>query len=190
MVEARAVGAGVSDGGGGSTGSRTMGFAGFAVFSLRFSLGDSVSVRSAVSFANNIFSTSALGVPYFFLEAVMIRCLVSAACSGLGRSSIGMARLKSKSLRSTRAIASPVARFWRSSASKYPKPSPSFRASSSPTRKTIRVYGLDITALATSESRWSCRNSWWASVRPKRYFRAPERISAIEGVMKLWNSSM
>ena len=96
-------------------------------------------------------STSARAIAYFRLEAVMTSSRRALAKEESIDSGSGTARLKSKSLRSTRQIAWPASRFLKSFASKYEKPSPSFFESSSPTRKTIRVYGWD-TSGNTTES--------------------------------------
>jgi len=63
-----------------------------------------------------------------------------AACVGSVGATKGTVRLKSKSLRSTRQIAFPISRLRMSLDSKLENPSASRLASSSPTRKTIRVY--------------------------------------------------
>jgi|GEM_PF-6299439 len=87
----------------------------------------------------SIASTSVRGVPYFSLETVMTSCRRAVAASWSGSAGNGTLKLKSKSLRSTRQIAWPVSKFRKSWASKDEKPSANFRASSSPTRNTIRV---------------------------------------------------
>ncbi len=48
-------------------------------------------------------------------------------------------------------------------------------------RASDRVPALESIALSTFMSAASCRNSGWASVRPKRYLRAPFKISARRG---------
>ena len=143
---------------------------------------------SGSSSAKNASSTTARGVAYSSRERAMISFFcASSPSNGSGSRN---ARLKSKSFRSTRTMAWNCSNRVRLLASKAVKHSPSFLASSLPTRSTIRVHGSVITALATLASLCNWCKCWCDNVNPSRYFRAPVKIFAMLGEIKCWNSSM
>lgn len=65
-------------------------------------------------------------------------------------------------------------------------------ASSEPTLKLIIVPTFPNTAsfIVVSLLAVSWPMYWWTTVKPRPYFRASERIVAIEFVVKFWNSSI